>query len=122
MARNDDLIEKIERLKNMLVAHATGSSGDDGEYLRIRAELLREPSAKDRLPRFVRTCRSLSEFWRFIKPKFAHYAERREFLREEGVEDIRDVRRCFLEPDGKISVIRVEPNGNAGRKREVVGT
>ncbi len=83
MARYDDLIEKVERLKNTLVAHATGSSGDDGEYVRLRTELMRDPSAKDKLPRFVKACRSLAEFWGFIKPKFAHYAERREFLREE---------------------------------------
>jgi uncharacterized membrane protein YcaP (DUF421 family) len=59
---------------------------------------------------------------RNLRAELITRGELREFLREEGVEDIRDVRRCFLEPDGKISVIRVEPNGNAGRKREVVGT
>lgn len=83
MSRTNELIEKVERLKSMLVARATGSAGDDGEYFRLRAELLRDPRLKDRLPRCVKTCRNLDEFWGFIKPKFAHYAERREFLREE---------------------------------------
>ena len=83
MSRNNELIEKVERVKNLLVAHATGGSGDEGEYVRLRADLLREPRVREALPRFVRTCRSLSEFWGFIKPKFAHYAERREFLRKE---------------------------------------
>ena len=28
----------------------------------------------------VRTCRDLGQFWQFIKYRFAHYAERREFI------------------------------------------
>jgi hypothetical protein len=36
-----------------------------------------------KLPRFVHTCRSLSEFWGFIKPRFGKYVERRNYLREE---------------------------------------
>jgi uncharacterized membrane protein YcaP (DUF421 family) len=30
-------------------------------------------------------------------------------LREDGVEDVSEVRRCYLEPDGHLSVIRREP-------------
>ena len=32
-----------------------------------------------------------------------------EQLREKGIEDIRRVKRCFLEADGRMSVIEVEP-------------
>jgi len=35
------------------------------------------------LPRFVRTCRNLSQFWEFIKHKFGTYHERRVYLWEE---------------------------------------
>ena len=78
------LAEKVESLKNMLTAVATGgSSADDGEYYRLRSETLRHAVTKDRMPSFVRTCRTLHEFWGFIKPKFTRYDERREFIRGE---------------------------------------
>lgn len=39
------------------------------------------------------------------------------FLREQGIEDVSEVRRCYLEPDGHLSVIKREP-GEAPRRRE----
>src|SRR3972149_1865888 len=80
---NDDLPTKVESLKNMLVSRATGGFVEDVEYRQLREALLAVPRIKAKLPRFVETCRTLDEFWGFIKPKFTHYAERREFLREE---------------------------------------
>jgi hypothetical protein len=78
-----DLLTKVESLKNMLVSRATGGFVDDAEYKQLRRELLAVARIKDKLPRFVETCRSLDEFWDFIKPMFAHYAERREYLRDQ---------------------------------------
>lgn len=79
----DQLIIKIESFKNMLVSHATGGRCDASEFANLRRELLEIPRIASKLPRFVRTCRTPGEFWGFIKPKFATYHERREFLREE---------------------------------------
>jgi hypothetical protein len=76
----DPLVERVERLQNVLVAHATGGEGDSGDYLELRAELLKNPLTKGQLPRFIHTCRDLSQFWQFIKFKLGTYAERREFL------------------------------------------
>jgi uncharacterized membrane protein YcaP (DUF421 family) len=46
-----------------------------------------------------------------------------EFLREHGTEDLRDVRRAYLEPDGQVTVIRRrkgrEPD-TAGRRRKAL--
>ena len=78
-----DLVFKVEALKIMLVSRATGGAGDDFEYKNLRRELTAVPQIANLLPRFVRVCRDLSEFWSFIKPKFEHYSERREFLRTE---------------------------------------
>ena len=82
MNRQAELIEKVETLQNILVSRAEGGEADNEEYRALRAELTREPSVKHRLPRFVRTCRDLPQFWGFIKDKFAHYDERRAFIRE----------------------------------------
>lgn len=80
---NNDLIIKVESLKVMLVSRATGGDGDDIPYKNLRRELIELPRIKKLLPQAVHVCRDLSEFWGFIKPKFATYAERREYIRKE---------------------------------------
>lgn len=80
---NDELMNKIESLKLMLVSYATGGGGDTIEYKALRQELMATPRIAKLLPRFVHVCRDLGEFWSFIKPKFKSYAERREYLRNE---------------------------------------
>lgn len=83
MAAPDPLVEKVERLQNALVAHATGGGADGNEYQELRSDLLNNPLTRGGLPRCVHTCRDLSQFWQYIKRKFGTYAERREFLWEE---------------------------------------
>ncbi len=76
-----DLSEKVESLQNMLIADATGGSGrTDAEYRELRDEVTSHHLLKDIVPRFLRTCRSRAEFWVFIKYKFQHYDERRQFI------------------------------------------
>ncbi|MBE3098353.1 MAG: abortive infection family protein [Planctomycetes bacterium] len=82
-ASHEELLKKVDSLKSMLVNSATGKGWNEAEYAKVRTELLRHPLVKDRLPRSVRSCRSLNDFWGFIKPKFDHYAERSNFIREE---------------------------------------
>jgi len=78
-----DLLDKVQALQNLLVVEATGSSADGAEYFLLRKELLDNPLVGNLLPRFVRACRDLGQFWQFIKPKFPTYAERRQFLWDE---------------------------------------
>lgn len=77
--RND--YEKAEYLQNILINHATsdGDSSDD-EYKLLRNYFLQNHTLQDLLPECVRTKRSLKEFWNFIKYKFAHYSERRDYI------------------------------------------
>ncbi len=79
----NQLLEQAETLQNLLVSHATGESEDDGEYRQLRQVFLSDPALERLLPSFIRTCRSLSQFWQFIKYKFSTYAERREFIWNE---------------------------------------
>lgn len=76
------LQEKVEKLQGGYIGAATqdGGSLDSATYSRLREELLREPSIKEKLPDFVRKCRDASQFWHFIKEKFSTYRERREFI------------------------------------------
>jgi hypothetical protein len=80
---SNELINKVESLKSMLVSRATGGAGDDYDYSNLRRELIAMPRITKLLPQAVQVCRDLSEFWGFIKPKFATYADRREYLRQE---------------------------------------
>ncbi len=76
------LSEQIEALQNLLIAQATGGSGDNRQYQALRQEIVSNPILKDIAPRFLRTCRTLSEFWQFIKYEYARYEERRNFVWE----------------------------------------
>lgn len=79
--------EKIERLQLILVRRATGTAESwrslDVEYRTLRGLLIAEAASLETLPAFLRTCASLSDFWYWIKTKFATYRERREFIRGE---------------------------------------
>jgi hypothetical protein len=78
-----EVLEQAESLQNLLIAEATGGSGDRADYVRLRQVLLAQPALADYIPRFVRTCRDLFQFWQFIKYKYAHYHERRNYIWEE---------------------------------------
>lgn len=80
---NTQMLEDVEALKNILVAAATGSGHDDSEYFRLRHQLVANAAIKDKLPRFVRTCRNLGEFWPYIKEQNSTYAGRRGYLAEQ---------------------------------------
>lgn len=79
----EDLFIEVETLKNLLVSRATGGYGDPNEYRRLRDSLLKNQRTKGKLPRFVKTCRSLEEFWGYIKQESGTYQGRRDFLRDE---------------------------------------
>jgi hypothetical protein len=76
----DDLSESIELLQNLLIARATGGTGDDRQYQTLRKEITDHVLLKDLAPRFLRTCRTLDQFWQYIKYEFGSYAERRQFI------------------------------------------
>ena len=80
-----ETLVEVETLKNILVGRAVGqmSPGAPDEYIELRRELVTDPQLQNHLPRFVVSCRTLQEFWDFIKTRFAHYDERREFLKNE---------------------------------------
>ena len=78
-----ELSERVEAFQNLLISYATGGDVTEAEFKRAREELLAEPSVKDRLPRLVRTCRDLKQFWGFIKSKSGKYQGRREYLWEQ---------------------------------------
>lgn len=78
-----DLSERLEIFQNCLVALATSGTATAEDYQAGRDEIISHPLLKDIAPRFLRTCRTSSQFWQFIKFKFSTYAERRQYLWDE---------------------------------------
>lgn len=80
MTTLDNLTCTVESLQNLCLSYATGGGGDEGEYRELRRQVLDNPSVSDKLPRFVRTCRDLGQFWAYIKGFAPTYAERRQHI------------------------------------------
>lgn len=79
----ENLSESLEIFQNALIFESTGGSCDAEEYKKLRAQIISHHLLKDIAPRFLRTCRTSSEFWQFIKYKFPSYAARRQYLWDE---------------------------------------
>lgn len=75
-----ELLDQTEALQNLLISQATGGHEDDAEFVRLRQMVLSNSALDALVPRFLRTCRNLSQFWQFIKFKYSTYAERRDFI------------------------------------------
>ncbi|MBJ9703825.1 abortive infection family protein [Acinetobacter calcoaceticus] len=76
----DNLLITLETLQNLLISHATGGSENDIEYQRLRHQILSNGFDSSLVPRYLVTCRNLSQFWQFIKFEYGTYAERRDFI------------------------------------------
>lgn len=83
MAPKPEALEFVEEFQNLLIARATGAIADADRYRQLRDGLVADAQIGPRLPRFVRTCRDIHQFWQFIKYKFPSYAERRQYLWDE---------------------------------------
>lgn len=85
MNPREELLEKLETFQNMLISYSRYESAkvDPAEFKGLRDELLRDPTVKDRLPRFVRTHRDSTQFWGFIKRQSPSYEGRRQYICDE---------------------------------------
>ena len=83
----DSLLEQALMLENLLIARATGDmSASSRIYEYLRGKFMDDAVLKRLLPEFVRTCRSLSAFWPFIKEKADTYAYRRKYIADAFTE------------------------------------
>lgn len=103
MARSDDTVRDVEKLKDMLECYATGGGGDDDLYKSLRKNLQSNRLLRKHLPTFLLDCRNLGDFWSFIKNGFAHYAERREFLRQAFAPVFAELEGCNDFPSDDIN-------------------
>lgn len=76
---NEEL-DQVEALQNLLISCAAGSRENNPEYVALRNSLMANSSVDALIPRFVRTCRNIDQFWQFIKFEHPTYAERRQLI------------------------------------------
>lgn len=81
--RDEQLLKDIESLQCMLIDRATGGGANGDKYKRLRRRILSSSRVGNELPKFVETCRSIRQFWSFIKQEFDTYEERRNFIWSE---------------------------------------
>jgi hypothetical protein len=103
-----ELLNQTEALQNLLISQATGGSEDDAEFVRLRQMLLSNQALDSLIPRFIRTCRNLSQFWQFIKFKYSTYAERRDFIWGEFRPLLENLERGPLSPADQIVSEKLE--------------
>lgn len=72
--------DRVKALQQLLVARATHESANDALYAQLRRDLLGDSTVAPRLPRYVRTCGDLGQFWQFIKYERGTYVERRTLI------------------------------------------
>lgn len=102
------LLEEAESLQGLLVSHATGGAEDEAEYTRLRQVVLSQAALESLIPRFLRTCRSLGQFWQFIKNKFGTYAERRTYLWAEFRPMLEVLERGGTAPSDQVVSVAIE--------------
>lgn len=74
--------ERADALQSILLARATGEDPSDQDYRSLRTYFVQSPYAHF-LPAWLRSKRSLGQFWPFIKTLYGTYRERRAFIYDE---------------------------------------
>lgn len=92
--------ERADALQAILVARATGEDASEQDYRELRFYFIRSPYAHF-LPSWLRSKRSLGQFWPFIQTKFKTYRERRSFIYDELSEFLDATERNVASPVDK---------------------
>ncbi|MCG2419361.1 abortive infection family protein [Aequorivita sp. F47161] len=88
----------VEYFQDGVVAHATGNRFDNQFYTIVRIKLLSINPIENLLPDWVKTKRTIDQFWTFIKGRFSTYQERREFLWNEFAPSLNYLENKFTSP------------------------
>ncbi|MEN6397819.1 MAG: abortive infection family protein [Candidatus Cloacimonas sp.] len=79
MSLRNEALTNAKAFRSLLESIATGGTEEDKDFDKFRTSLITSPY-KQYIPEYVDTCRSISQFWQYIKYKFPTYKERREYI------------------------------------------
>lgn len=75
-----ELIDLLDEYKMGLLSKATDGTIDDQYYTWTRNTLLENVSIKERIPKFIKSCRTADEFRRYMQNESGNYAGRRTLI------------------------------------------
>lgn len=73
----------VEYFQDGVIARATGSDFNNQLYIEVRKKLLENKNIDELLPEWIKSKRTIDQFWTFIKGRYSTYQERRVFLWSE---------------------------------------
>lgn len=83
--RNEETAEAIGRLRVALGSIAEGGPNGGASYFELREQLVGDERVRPLLPEFVIECRTPRDFWNYIQPAFATYADRSRYIQAQLV-------------------------------------
>jgi hypothetical protein len=96
--RRLELLQRLDAIQSSLIAICTNDGGDTHAYEELRDQLLSDSEIAHLLPEFLRRHRTRSQFWSFIRERYAHYAERRNFVWDSFREVVNFVEQMERQP------------------------
>lgn len=75
--------ELAQFFQDSLVSIATGEVLNNAIYTYVRDKLIKNKTIEEYLPKWIKTNRTIDQFWGFIKGRYKHYEERRQFIWSE---------------------------------------
>ncbi len=75
-----ELIDMLDEYKAGLLLKATNGTIDDKYYIQTRKCLLENIDIKERIPQFIKSCRTADEFRRYMQNESENYAGRRKLI------------------------------------------
>ncbi|MCD6456995.1 MAG: abortive infection family protein [Methanophagales archaeon] len=111
--KHSEFYLRMELLQNTLVAMSTQDEYETGDYQKLRTELLSHTELRELTPEFIVTCRNKSYFWQFIKNKFAHYSERRQFIWKSFSPLLNYIEQIDSSPSDQITKDSIEKSGHS---------
>ena len=110
--KTESMKKNVEELKKILVAVATGkivvSDGfiasvgrlEYADFEQLRMTVVSNPALTLHIPQCLHACRSLDEFWDFIKSRFSTYEERKTYIRQEFHPMLQFLEQAEVQCDG----------------------
>ena len=105
MSATDQLLDKIHRLRNIMLAAATANGEDAQGYKSLREALMKDAAIGPLLPPAVKRHAYLGEFIESMKAELGRYSERREHIRKQFAPLIERLENASASPLDEVAAV-----------------
>lgn len=113
-----ELIDTLDEYKAGLLSKATSGTIDDKYYIQTRNALMENNDIKEKIPKFIKSCRTADEFRKYMQAESDNYAGRRRIITDSINSLIEYIEDYLNEEDDPFAQIkqykRVEQIGYGG--------